>query len=209
MKKVLLSVIMLTTTSIFAQEFGVKAGSNISNFRGKDFPDNTKSYVGYYAGLFIDIEIAENLNIQPEVLYSNVGAKIDQGFMDKSKIDYISVPVSLQYEVLDDLRIELIPQIDFMMSSKIKLNRPDFNPGVPDPNDPVFVSSDEDFKDFTNKLNYGLGIGVNYEIFEGLGVNARYSMSLNETFNQNLYLVGKNDSKYKNNVFHIGIFYKF
>lgn len=94
MKKLFLVGAVALFGAMNAQTFGVKAGMNISNLSNAD---DTKSLVGFNAGLFMNTPLAADFSIQPEVLYNSKGAKYDGPGDISLKIDYISVPVMFQY----------------------------------------------------------------------------------------------------------------
>lgn len=78
-------------------QIGVKGGINMANLYDTDI--DTESRVGLSAGLFTNISLpAIPLSIQPEVLYSQKGAKETDTFNGnevtvKTMLDYIEVPV--------------------------------------------------------------------------------------------------------------------
>lgn len=78
MKKILFAVMMFATTASFAQiQFGAKGGINVSNLNGLDVNNyQTKATVGFHVGGFVAIKLGK-LALQPELLYSTQGAKID------------------------------------------------------------------------------------------------------------------------------------
>lgn len=73
-KKLFLTAAVAVSSLTFAQQFGAKAGMNVSTISDEGF-DDTKSKVGYYAGVFMNVPVSESFSIQPEVLYNNLGSK--------------------------------------------------------------------------------------------------------------------------------------
>lgn len=57
MKKLFLTAAVAVSSLTFAQQFGAKAGMNVSTISDEGF-DDTKSKVGYYAGVFIFVSTA-------------------------------------------------------------------------------------------------------------------------------------------------------
>lgn len=132
MKKIFLGIALVAGTFTFAQKvststtaftqvrFGLKAGLNISNF-SNDI--SSKSKAGFYGGVFANIPVAKDFSVQPEVLYSGMGAKSKYDSNVKVNLDYIAVPVMLQYNALPNLYLEAGPQFSFLVSSKLTSQR--------------------------------------------------------------------------------------
>ncbi len=86
MKKLILGIAVLSTSLAFAQtttpkssssdvRFGIKAGMNVSSLSKDGSLDDQKSKIGFNAGVFATIPVAESFSIQPEVLYTQYGSK--------------------------------------------------------------------------------------------------------------------------------------
>lgn len=192
MKKIILSAIAIMAFAFSnAQEtrFGVKGGLNLTSFAGGNYYD-AKSLVGFQVGGFAEIKIIERLSIQPEVLFSTQGAKLDGGsFGDfDSKLNYINVPVLAKFYITKQFTVEAGPQIGFLVSAK--------NDG----ND-----AKDDFKTFDTGFNFGAG----YNFTDNVSVGLRYTVGLAniadyEVDNTEQYL----DSP-KNSVLALTLAYKF
>jgi len=108
--------------------FGILAGANFSNqhvdpsYSGL----STSSKVGFAGGLFANLPLGSVVSIQPEVLYSQMGAKVEYSgtVADKGKhnVDYISIPVLLKFNLGQHFAFLLGPQIDFLASATHKLD---------------------------------------------------------------------------------------
>ena len=79
MKKMIILPIMLIAVIVNGQlQPGIKAGVNVSNFTGGDFSDiETNSLTSYHAGLYLRVLFGK-LAIQPELLFSEQGAKLQK-----------------------------------------------------------------------------------------------------------------------------------
>lgn len=195
MKKIFPCLALVAGTFVFAQKtstnttssspirFGLKAGINISSLSDSEFSSKT----GFYGGAFANIPVAKDFSVQPEVLYSGMGAK-HLSTDSKVNLDYISIPVMLQYNALPNLYLEAGPQFNFLVSSKVK-----------------FPSSSIDGKDIFKTFDFGLGLGAGYYLTPNIGVNVRYVAGLTN--------IGKDRPGYssstKSDVFQIGLAYKF
>ncbi|ESU28454.1 hypothetical protein FLJC2902T_18170 [Flavobacterium limnosediminis JC2902] len=204
MKKFVLSVAAVLTIGFAnAQEkakntsdvsYGVKAGLNLANIVGDDAGD-ANMYVGFNAGLFVEIPVADKLSIQPELLYSTQGSKAEENiegynFDLTMKLNYINVPVMFKYKVADKFSLEAGPYVGFLANSKIKYKS-------------SIVSGSEDMDDLLKSTDFGLGFGMNYELSDIVFANARYQAGLTQIGD-----TGEGDD-IKNSVFQIGLGIRF
>ncbi|MFY0482006.1 porin family protein [Flavobacterium sp. PLA-1-15] len=117
MKKLFLMAILCIagSTSMNAQgiDFGVKAGANFAKLDGEGFEgDNLTSF---HVGALLEVNVFENFSVQPEVMYSSQGTKVE-GAGD-FKLDYISVPVLAKFYLISDkLSLEAGPQFSFLVN---------------------------------------------------------------------------------------------
>ena len=197
MKKILLGLALVAGTFTFAQKtsaspastgpvrFGLKAGLNISTLSGGD----SSSKAGFYGGLFANVPVAQDFSFQPEVLYSGMGAKAKSNSDLKVNLDYISVPLMIQYNALPNLYVEAGPQFSFLINSKLK-----------------YKSNSTDGKDVFKTFDFGIGLGAGYYFTQNIGLTARYVAGLNDVMKNRPDL---STDKSKNGVFQVGLAYKF
>lgn len=109
MKKVILSVftvIALAEVSHAQFKVGVKAGGSLSNQHSNAASEtkllSTNAFLGYHAGLVGDVQVFQNVYLQPQLIYSQKGAKytsIVGGHETKLTMRSIEVPVNVLYKV--------------------------------------------------------------------------------------------------------------
>ena len=206
MKKIFVAVVVLLSFGIsFAQEetksgsdikYGAKGGLNIANIVGDDAGD-ANVFIGFNAGFFVEIPVADKLIFQPEILYSAQGSKSD-GIIDGYNVDatlkfnYINVPLMFKYQVANKFSLEAGPYIGFLTSAKLKF-------------DVEGLGSDTvDMKDDVKSTDFGIGVGMNYEFSDVIFANARYQGGLTE--------IGDSEAggnSVKNSVFQIGLGFRF
>lgn len=191
MRKLLFSVAMLTFVGANAQTFGLKGGLNISYISNYyEEPANPKSKIGFNAGVFYNQSLNEKLKIQPELLYSSKGMKYKYG---TEEFSYLSLPVFIQYSIVPNLYIEAGPEISYLLSSKDKFNG----------NEDYYGETIDNMEDM-KKIDFGLGLGLGYNITNEFGVNARYVQGLLDVYKETT----EGDIA-KNSVLQIGVYYKF
>jgi hypothetical protein len=189
MKKISLFVCTLFfTATIFAQNssIGLKAGVNVSNLNNSGADMGSK--IGFNGGLLAHVHIAPSLALQPEVVYSAQGAKYTVGGIEHSlSLDYINIPLQLQYMFDNGFRIQTGPQVGFLANVKDKVSGTN--------NETNFFTS-EDFK----TVDFSWSAGLGYLTYSGLGVDGRYNFGISNINNAGSNVI-------KNNVFQLGLFY--
>ena len=180
---------LLFSLSLFAQEppvFGLKGGLNVSsltgNFNGKD------SRLGIHLGALGHIHLTDKLALQPEAVFSSQGVRYQAGDGEHSLgLNYINVPLQLQYMFNNGFRLQTGPQLGLLVDVTDKRGNTETN----------FFSSD-DFKTVDAAWSFGLG----YLTYSGLGIDARYNLGLTNTVDEGI-------AERKNRVFQLGLFYMF
>jgi Outer membrane protein beta-barrel domain len=185
--KTILSLVVFVTIGLVLRaqttdtHFGLKAGVNISSLDVKDGVD-FDSKAGFHIGGLAHVHLSPHFAVQPEVVYSEQGGKDGD---EKWKLNYINVPVLLQYMTGNGFRLETGPQVGFDVTSKIKTG-----------------DIEEDIKSSVNTLDLSWAIGMSYLFPEGIGFDARYNFGITNV----------NDAEtpeVRNRVFQAGIFYQF
>lgn len=201
MKKItltLLGLVAFSTSALAQQEvkFGPKAGVNFANLSGAD---DSEMKIGFHVGAVAEIKFNDKFSIQPEVVYSTQGAKFSQtlpiiGEVESTiKNDYINVPIMAKYYFIEGFSVELGPQIGFLMKSEAE-------------------SGDNtiDTKDAYKSIDFGLGVGLAYDLPMGLFVGARYNLGLSKV-NEDVSVgdISVETDDIKNGVIQVGVGYKF
>lgn len=128
MKSFLLSTVLAVFFFSFAnaQGFGVgvKVGTNINKLQGQSFKDQFT--YGYSAGAYADIKAGKKWSIQPEVLFNQVSTDtsdkfsdlydINSGKISKIKLNYLSIPILLNYNLSKGISLQAGPQFGILMS---------------------------------------------------------------------------------------------
>ncbi|MEQ9443746.1 MAG: porin family protein [Cyclobacteriaceae bacterium] len=155
---------------------GLKAGGALANhvYKGIGLTsggngDNLK--LTYLGGLFVSVPISEKFIIQPEILYSDKGYRAGWTSLsgasttyNRHNFHYISVPIMLQYRLLDKLTVELGPEIGYLLSASQNIEHMGSSP------------SDFPYKD----LDIALNIGVGYSLSDRWNLNLRYNMGISD-----------------------------
>ena len=123
---VFLVLAVVTSTSAQSLHLGLKGGANFSNFSGSTASFKSENINSYHAGIFVELGVSEIFSIQPELMYSTMGAKVlVSGSVDefRNKLGYLSIPVLAKIYLLSDrLSIEIGPQVSFLLREKDNVN---------------------------------------------------------------------------------------
>lgn len=181
-------IVMLFSTSIWAQHvnLGVKGGLNLYTIHN----DNGSKYdtkASLHIGLLAHIHLEKQLAVQPELLFSAQGAKYKTESSEVNlKLNYLNIPVLLQYMFDNGFRLEAGPQVGFLISAKSEAG-----------------SVSVDIKNSIKPVDLGLAFGLSYiKPTTGLGIDLRYNLGLSN-INEN------GTVKSMNRGFQIGILYQF
>ena len=123
---VFLVLAVVTSTSAQSLHLCLIGSANISYFRGSNANFKSDNINSYHAGFFVELGVSEIFSIQPELMYSTMGAKLSvSGSVDefRNKLGYLSIPVLAKVYLLSDrLSIELGPQVSFLLREKDNVN---------------------------------------------------------------------------------------
>lgn len=171
MKKIFVFILMTSVLTIAAQAqnkaakkltWGYKIGINGSNLRVKEDTDfNWKT--GLATGLFFNVKLNDKLSLQPEALYSSMGARNVLNGSGSLRLNYFSLPVMAKYQICKRVVLMAGPQIDMLIQAKAK-------------------SSSNRFSKITDNYNessFNVTGGAEYWPVQCLSFSARYMYGLN------------------------------
>lgn len=162
MKKNLIITCVLSFAFIqsFAQiTIGLKTGLSLSSVQFPE-PSESKARLAYYGGLQSEFNIDRKFLIQPELLYSVKGYKFlatAYSSGGRLSLNYISVPLLAGYRPVENLKILLGPEFNFLASAKSR-----------------FDNTDHDLYKVYKKFDLGINAGVAFQLQKKLGIEIRY-----------------------------------
>ena len=140
---------------------GLKAGVNIATLSG----DSHDPKVGVHGGVFVNRSISKNFFVQPELLFSGEGVEyVWAGVKHKWVLNYIQVPVMLQYYPISQIYVEAGPQVGFRITAKDKLGE----------------DSHANMKENINSVQFAIGAGVGVKVTERVLIYGRYNFGLSD-----------------------------
>jgi hypothetical protein len=173
-----LSLFMMTSfgmvsaqsSTVVGPEFGIKGGVNMSNlYSDSDDIDDENALWGFNAGVFAAFPIADNIFIQPEILYTTKGAELDYNFAgiegnSKFKLGYVEVPLLVRFNLTENFNIHVGGYASYLVNAKAK-GEGDFE-----------FEEDLDADDF-ERFDAGLSAGVGVD-FNPISIGLRYNYGL-------------------------------
>jgi len=191
MKKICLIVLsVVASTTLLAQDpkFGLKGGINLATLA--NHPNDPDWRLGWHAGLLSHIHITPSFSLQPEVVYSSQGAEFKRFVNNqdlKLKLNYVNIPVLLQYNFNNGFRLQGGPQIGFLVNVADKVGDVELNS----------VSRDN-----FHTIDFSIPLGISYLSESGFGVDARYNLGVTN-------VVEGTERNIRNSGFQFGLFYLF
>jgi hypothetical protein len=121
----LASALLISQLMMAQFHLGVKAGANISKVDGKSFKQEFK--YGYNLGGFAEIALGPKFSFQPEVLFNQYSSTLDSSYksiyqnviasdQSKVKLNYLSIPLLLDYKLLGPIHLQAGPQFGVLMN---------------------------------------------------------------------------------------------
>ena len=129
MKKTILAVLAITLIATTSQAQGVrlgaKLGANLNKVTGKSF--NEEFDLSYHVGGFLEIDINKKFGIQPEVYFNQATTTRTSDFNTlysanpnantDIKLNYLSIPILLRYNVGKMVTLQAGPQFSILMNN--------------------------------------------------------------------------------------------
>ncbi len=182
-------MVAMTCTG-FAQDmtFGAKAGLNLADFSGDDSEDS-EMLAGAFVGGYVNFSMTDKISIQPEVMFSMQGMKMDDV---ETKLNYINIPVMAGYQVMEGLNVHTGPQIGLLMTAEDE--------------------DGNDMKDGFKSTDVAWALGGSYSMNK-LSFDIRYNFGLTEIYESTEVefegVVETTESDAKNAVIQFAVGYSF
>ncbi len=180
-----LIIAILATFSLQAQHMniGIKGGFNLYNVvnENNNYGDPIK---GFHLGLIGHFHLDNKFALQPEVVFSTQGS--NDGLNSTLNLDYVNVPVLVQYMFDNGFRLFAGPQLGILINAKSYID-----------------NAEIDRKNNFNSLDLGASLGVSYiNPDSNFGIDARYNLGLTD-------VIVDNSGPFYNRGFQFGLFYLF
>lgn len=187
--------------------YGLKVGINFSNISEKETGFDYRNRTGFHIGGLVQIPLSKKFFLQPELMYSTQGSNAEipeEETRLKMKMDYLTIPIMVKYNVFKRFNIEAGPQIGFLLSSKITAEY----------QDPDVIFDDGftlDDKEYKNTIDLSLGLGASYDWTSNFSTGIRYNLGISNVYRKGKEIID-DDGAYgssHNGVFQLSVGYKF
>jgi Outer membrane protein beta-barrel domain len=141
-------------------DIGIKGGVSFSKL---EIPDvNTSNKTGYHLGAYSLFKFGK-LGLQPEIIFSQQGSKVELGDWDTK---YINIPIILKFYLGAGFNLQAGPQFGFLNKAELDGN-----------------SIEDDLKN----ADVSLGMGLGWDTPIGLNFDARYNLGLTDNSDDPAY----------------------
>lgn len=128
---ILLIALFILQSASAQFRIGPKAGVNLVKVDGHPFSDQFR--YAYHLGVFSEIVLTpdKKLSLQPEVVWNQYSTTLDSNFksvyqnltssdQSKVKLNYLSIPIVLNYRLLGPIYLQAGPQFSILMNQDKK-----------------------------------------------------------------------------------------
>ncbi len=170
---------LLVATTGWAQEssVGIKGGFNLSSLT-TDGNDDSNLNLGINVGVFNKIALTKSVAIQPELLYSMKGTRInydESSFAEgdsKFNLHYIDLPVKLVFNLSEDFEFQVGPYVGYLIGANTETDATVM--------DAFNIDSENELdRENFNTIDYGVTAGLGFDL-DPLIIGANYSLGLNQ-----------------------------
>jgi outer membrane protein with beta-barrel domain len=192
--------------------FGIRAGVNLQNINGRDAGDDkleNKLAPRFHVGVNAEIPVAPDFYVQPGLMFSTKGAKIEEGFGGSPKLNlsYIELPINFLYKPTlgsGKLLVGFGPYFAYGIGGKLKTDGDDtdvkFKGTVKAGDDPDVVY----FKPF----DAGANILFGYEFANRFSAQLNVQLGL-VNINSDYDAIPDTDARSANTGFGVSVGYRF
>lgn len=169
MHRIFLSILFTTTASVAAAQnvrFGVKAGPSYTKFRGVDpaqLSSASNAYrLGFHAGVLAEVKVTDTFSVQPELLYSQKGAKNKLVSEIYDVFSYLDLPIMVKARLGETgFFLEGGPQFGYLLRATS-----------------TFMDYSYNVRDSYEKVDVGYAAGLGYQLASGPLLGFRFNGGL-------------------------------
>ena len=187
---------------------GIKAGLNFSNVTNAS-SISSSSETGFQVGIFLDPTSHSILSSRTELVYSRQGYDWSTGQTTGTVfLDYLTLAQLMAINITHFVQIQIGAQFSYLLSAKADSSTQSTTGNA----------TADQILGYYNRFDYGFGGGIEVRPILGLIVGARYNISLNSLYKQNInysggtppsFVPSSNDINFKNNLVQIYVGWRF
>lgn len=191
----LFSISVNAQKAVGSWSFQPKAGINIATMTNDD---DAKIRTGLVVGAELDYQATPQFSISAGALYSQQGSEAKvQGVSGTLKMDYVNVPILVNFHVANGLALKAGIQPGFLINDKVEVsaNGVSAEVGLKESYRAAGVDAD------VPSVDFAIPLGISYE-FSHVVLEARYNLSLTNA-------ISASGESTKHSVFQLTLGYKF
>lgn len=183
MKKLFVFVLAfcLAEISLAQVQGGFKAGINIAQLHLK-YRSHSPRYEtsdvapGFLFGGFVTVKASDAISIQPELIFSRVGGKLEIPYQDAPpgietyKVNYVSVPVMVQFKIGKFFIIQAGPQFGILTEANVEIVAPGGG------------EREENINRLFKPFDFGFNAGAGFTL-KKFSLDVRYSIGIAKAMN--------------------------
>jgi hypothetical protein len=191
----LLAGIFISQTSQAQISIGAKGGLNVSNLSGVSDVQGleSKALYGFHLGGYATFNFGRHFAIQPEVVYSTQGAKLENATNSENlNLNYFNIPVMVRFLTTNGFFVEAGPQFGFQVG--------DVDLGT--------IGQGSNFQNTVNNSDLAACVGLGFQPTKSaFGIGARYNIGLGKAgeFDPS---TSSSNVEYKNGVFQLSLYWR-
>lgn len=178
---------------------GLKLGMNFANYRQNKNDKLYDTRIGINAGVVAQIHLFEKLYLQPELLYTQKGARFPSNVPVNGRIvlNYVSLALQPACKIIPELQVSVGPEVGYLVKNKW------------DVNDPIFASLGKNHHGWDVSINYSLAFfpsrDVAFELRYQRGIHAVNQATLTDGLGNEI----RTERYGRNHVFQVNVMYFF
>ncbi|MDQ3017358.1 MAG: PorT family protein [Bacteroidota bacterium] len=162
----------LSLPMMMHSQLGLKAGFNFANVTNAE-SINTSSRTGYHAGIFFSGSFKNILNSRSELLYSRQGYNFSTNTNSGNvNLDYLLLPQLFAINITPLIQVQGGGQIAYLLNAEVDSTSSTGN------------QSADNILDIVNRVDFGLGGGVEVHPISQVVIGARIIFSLGKLFKE-------------------------
>jgi len=174
----LLAMPKLANAQMEDSRIGLKGGLNLSTLYTGDIDDKDPR-IGFHAGIFTEVAVAEYFSIQPELLFTTKGNTytysvdgpaniINADGEAEIKLSYIELPILAKVSIAEVVNIHAGPYAGYLVAANTSLDGD------------ILDQFDEDIdRDNFNPWDFGVAVGAGVDL-SAVSIGVRYNYGLVE-----------------------------
>lgn len=169
--KLATATLFAASAALASPHFGIQAGLGLNGFNGDDAKD-VNAGLGLAVGGTMVMPLGSGLAFNPQLLFAYRTSSMEGDLMGASfeatNTDMaLNMPLLVRYSIMPELFVQAGPELGLLLSSESE-------------SDYAGSTTTTDIKSNRKTLEYGLAVGLGYQITPEIAVDLKYNYGLND-----------------------------